>query len=204
MTTAPKMSRFRRFTAGTAAAAALASGLAFAFFVDGESYAGNTATSASIVLETSLDSPLSFSDMYPTSNPEPGTGQEQAFTISNNNDVDVSYVLSADDASTTPEGQTQFNQLYVRIVGADSNAGSPFDAITGGGDGPTVYYEGLLSDLFTDQAIVLDANSGENGFTMELFLLETGTEQAQNATTTFTINVDAQTTPIDRAAELDA
>lgn len=217
--TSPQMSRFRRFTAGTAAAAALAAGIAFAFFLDSESYAGNTATSASIEVESSLATPLSYTSLYPTSSPDAGTGSTEAFTITNNNDVAVSYVLRAVDASGagTP-GAAQFDNLFVRLYAEDPDAGSPFRQVgdndpsgisdndpsgTFSGSAP-ILYEGLLRDLFTESAIELGANSGEAGFTLEMFLLETGAEQPQNATTTFTIVVDAQTRNDGRANELDA
>lgn len=189
MTRTTRLGRFRRFTAGTATAVALASGIAFAFLVDGETYTGNTATSESIELVTSLGDPLEFSDLYPTSDPQPGEGRSQAFTITNDNPVDVAYVLSATDRSLAGSGRIrQFGQLYARLT---SDGGS------------TVHYEGRLQEMFTESAIVLPANEGEVAFNLEVFLLESGVQQPQGITSTFDLTVDAQTAEDTRASQLD-
>ncbi len=177
----------RRLTATTTVLVVVLGGLAAAFFLTNQTFGGNNVSGGTLVV-TQTGLPLDFDNkrVYPTDPDDPTYTVSDTFTLTNGNEVSISYLLSASctDCSTDPSKQSQFDNLYARITP---------DAQIPGTAQPV--FDGKLGDL--DQTSLGTFAKGQaTKFTIAVWLGDTGNEQAQNVTSLFDLVVGARTPPV--------
>ncbi len=183
--------RRRRLAALGAGVATIFIGIAIAFFLTNQTFGNNSITGGSLVVSQS-GLPLEFGgdQVYPTSKDNPTYTVDDTFSLKNDNDVSISYLLSANcfNCSTNPSVQAQFDNLYARI--------SPQVAVLGT---TPVYgqpvFTGKLADLQERNLGSFDPDEA-TAYRFELWLADDGTQQVQNVTNVFDLVVGARTPPL--------
>lgn len=181
-----KSHRGRRIGGVAIVLIALLVGVAFAFFITRQTFANNTVTGGSLKV-TSEGLPLDFAGkpVFPTTAKNPSYTVKDEFKVTNNNPVVTGYLLSAACSECGNGGpkKQQFDNLYVRITPVSQ---TPIAAES--------VYEGRLADLKDESLGTLAANASQS-FSVEMWLADTGNEQAQNVKTLFELVLSARTPP---------
>lgn len=171
---------------------AILAGVAVAYFLTTQKYAGNRALGGTLTVDATLPMDFTGQELYPT--PTTGTGATSApsdsnaaatddFTVTNNNAVKATYQLFAtceecieDPADTQEQAdaraakRSQFERLYIRIY-KPNNTADDIPVIAPGKD--DVKYAGRLADLTPDSPAVLgviDPDGGEANYLVQLWL----------------------------------
>ncbi len=188
--------RVRRVGWAVVVVIALLATAAFAFFITRQTFANNTVSSGSLKV-TSEGLPLDFGGktVFPTTAKDPAFTVMDDFEVTNRNPVSVSYLVSATCSECGNAGakREQFDNLYVRITPVNQNAG-PLD------EPAQPIYEGRLADL-KDRSLGTLAADASQSFSVEMWLADTGKEQAQNVKTLFELVLSARTPPVPASAE---
>lgn len=146
---------------------AILAGVAVAYFLTSEKFAGNKAVGGQLTVDATL--PLDFTEgaLYPTNANGTADYADQDFTVSNLNTVRVGYQLFATceecipnpadtpaQAAARADKIDQFNNLYVRIAETPGATCGPETVITDKIPGATAcgtpIYSGRLADLKAD------------------------------------------------------
>lgn len=188
--TTDKARRRRRLAALSAGVAAIFLGIAIAFFLTNQTFGNNTVTGGTLVVSQS-GLPLDFGgdDVYPTSKDNPSYTVDDTFSLRNDNDVSISYQLTANcfNCSTDAAVQGQFENLYARITPQVATLGTT-----------PVYgqpvYTGKLGGLQQRSLGTFEPDEATT-YRFELWLADNGMEQAQNVTNVFDLVVGARTPP---------
>ncbi|MGI8792705.1 MAG: hypothetical protein ACR2H3_05950 [Acidimicrobiales bacterium] len=183
--------RSRRTAVIAAGLVAILAGVAVAFFLTTQATPNNTVTGGALTVTTD-GLPLAFTDqdLYPTNPVTPSAGAivETTFEVTNLNPVKVSYLLhTACTNCTDASASDQWDNLYIRIT---KDSASPTAPLLG-----TPVYEGKIADLNESNAAnlgSLDAD-GSQGYTVEMWLCDSGSEQPQNIQSIFDVLVSAKT-----------
>jgi hypothetical protein len=167
--------RTKRTTAVALGLVAVMAGIAVAYFLTSQKFAGNTAVGGQLTVDSSLPVDFTSEPLYPTAaaTPDQTAVAKQDFDITNNNTVKVHYEIyatcaeciadptdSPDQAAARADKANQFNNLYVKIYDP-ANACTLPSCVSGLNDQKEkVYYQGPLSGLTPDSAKSLDPAAG--------------------------------------------
>ncbi|MGH2760128.1 MAG: hypothetical protein ACRDKJ_11280 [Actinomycetota bacterium] len=181
----------RRLAALAAGVATIFIGIAIAFFLTNQTFGNNSVTGGSLVVsQTGLPLDFGGDKVYPTSKDNPTYIVDDTFSLNNDNDVAISYLLTANcfNCSTDSSVQAQFDNLYARISPQVAGLGST-----------VVYgqpvYTGKLGGLQQRNIGSFDPDE-VTAYRFELWLADDGTQQAQNVTNVFDLVVGARTPPL--------
>jgi hypothetical protein len=202
---------------------AILAGIAVAYFLTSEKFAGNTAIGGTLTVDTTL--PLDFTSqaLYPTdeNNPSEDAVVEQLFTITNNNTVAVQYQMFAtcedcipDPADTPAEAEAraerkdQFDHLMVEITSDPPRQcqAFPFNAAELIPNSPkcTAYvYKGHLAAMTAPVTLTTGGSTNANtvpageahDWSVKLWLANVDAEQPQGIQNFWEFHINA-TTPV--------
>jgi hypothetical protein len=165
-------------------------GVALAFFITDKTFANNAVAGGNLTV-TADDLPLDFNgdQVFPTDPKNPDFTVKDNFSLTNENPVTVSYLLSAKcgncGTGNTPQKQ-QFDNLFIRIKPASPIPGAPAPIA------PAPVYQGKLADLQQKSLGNLDPDADQT-FDVEMWLGDNGQPQPQGVQSLFDLIVSAKT-----------